>query len=90
MDRYPQESLNLDWKNKKLSLVYDMYISFKKTFHNTPKTSDVSHLMNLKKQDQYTFSKFAWSESLKKKDAKNVTKSFEEIIKRAMIKEQTL
>ncbi|VVC35181.1 Integrase, catalytic core,Ribonuclease H-like domain, partial [Cinara cedri] len=32
-----------------------------------------------------TFSKFAWSEFLKKKDGKNVTKGFEEIIKRAKL-----
>ncbi|VVC30923.1 Ribonuclease H-like domain,Integrase, catalytic core,Parvovirus coat protein VP1, N-terminal [Cinara cedri] len=34
-----------------------------------------------------TFSKFAWSESLKKKDGENVTKSFEEIINRAKLQE---
>ena len=33
--RYPQESLNLDWENNKFSLVYDMYTSYKKTFHRT-------------------------------------------------------
>ena len=32
-----------------------------------------------------TFSKFAWAEPLKKKDGKNVTKAFEEILKRAKL-----
>lgn len=32
-----------------------------------------------------TFSKFAWSQPLKKKDGKNVTKAFEEILKRAKL-----
>lgn len=33
--RYPQESLNLDWKNGKFILAYDMHMSYKKTFHKT-------------------------------------------------------
>ncbi|VVC40978.1 Hypothetical protein CINCED_3A006601 [Cinara cedri] len=33
--RYPQESLNLDWKNEKFSFAYDIYMPFKKTFHKT-------------------------------------------------------